>query len=144
MPNHINVYISLATSMSKTGKFQLTPLVQSADRDRAASPCCALLGEYDGRIGVEYYILGWKSGEVVGVGFRGPWWFKLREYLISWARTIVPSRCSSLRVDSDSEPSSRQRKTQVEQLAWSLAVSELVVALSILKSGSSESWDWVP
>ena len=27
MPNHRNVYISLATSMSKTGKFQLTPLV---------------------------------------------------------------------------------------------------------------------
>ena len=28
MPNHRNVYISLATSMSKTGKFQLTPLVK--------------------------------------------------------------------------------------------------------------------
>ena len=28
MPNHRNVYISLATSMSKTGKFQLTPLVE--------------------------------------------------------------------------------------------------------------------
>ena len=27
MPNHRNVYISLVTSMSKTGKFQLTPLV---------------------------------------------------------------------------------------------------------------------
>ena len=27
MPNHRNLYISLATSMSKTGKFQLTPLV---------------------------------------------------------------------------------------------------------------------
>ena len=27
MPNHRNVYISLAKSMSKTGKFQLTPLV---------------------------------------------------------------------------------------------------------------------
>ena len=27
MPNHRNVYISLATSVSKTGKFQLTPLV---------------------------------------------------------------------------------------------------------------------
>ena len=30
MPNHRNVYISLATSMSKTGKFQLTSLVQKA------------------------------------------------------------------------------------------------------------------
>ena len=29
MPNHRNVYISLATSMSKTGKFQLTLLVIS-------------------------------------------------------------------------------------------------------------------
>ena len=29
MPNHGNVYISLATSMSKTGKFQLTALVRS-------------------------------------------------------------------------------------------------------------------
>ena len=28
MPNHRNVYISLATSMSKTGKFQLTHLVK--------------------------------------------------------------------------------------------------------------------
>ena len=28
MPDHRNVYISLAASMSKTGKFQLTPLVQ--------------------------------------------------------------------------------------------------------------------
>ena len=27
MPNHRNVYMSLATSMSKTGKFQLTPLI---------------------------------------------------------------------------------------------------------------------
>ena len=27
MPNHRNVYISVATSMSKTGKFQLTPLI---------------------------------------------------------------------------------------------------------------------
>ena len=27
MPNHRNVYISLATSVTKTGKFQLTPLV---------------------------------------------------------------------------------------------------------------------
>ena len=26
MPNHRNIYIALATSMSKTGKFQLTPL----------------------------------------------------------------------------------------------------------------------
>ena len=29
MPNHRNVYISLATSMSKNGKFQLKPLVKS-------------------------------------------------------------------------------------------------------------------
>ena len=31
MPNHRNVYISLATSMSKAGKFQLTPLVYWID-----------------------------------------------------------------------------------------------------------------
>ena len=29
MPNHRNVYISLATSMSETGQFQLTPLVNN-------------------------------------------------------------------------------------------------------------------
>ena len=28
MTNYRNVYISLATSMSKTGKFQVTPLVE--------------------------------------------------------------------------------------------------------------------
>ena len=49
MPNHRNVYISLATSMSKTGKFQLTPLValkpstslrlrNSTKRDPSQSP----------------------------------------------------------------------------------------------------------
>ena len=32
MPNHRNIYISLAASMSKTGKFQLTPLVMRVQR----------------------------------------------------------------------------------------------------------------
>ena len=35
MPNHRHVYISLATSMSKTGKFQLTPLVNDVAEECA-------------------------------------------------------------------------------------------------------------
>ena len=35
MPNHRNVYVSPATSMSKTSKFQLTPLVETIQN------CCA-------------------------------------------------------------------------------------------------------
>ena len=41
MPNHRNVYISLATSMSKTGKFQLTPLVQQKQRREDVSIECS-------------------------------------------------------------------------------------------------------
>ena len=41
MPNHRNVYIFVATSMSKTGKFQLTPLVNTCE---SLKMICSALG----------------------------------------------------------------------------------------------------
>ena len=42
MPNHRNLYISLAASMSKTGKFQLTPLVEEYQAIEKRKAYCKL------------------------------------------------------------------------------------------------------
>ena len=108
MPNHRNVYISLASSMSKTGKFQLTPLVLQKDKNQASIP--SLL---KGSIGSRYIITRpqkWSTTHFLGL--LTPFFSKTR------ANSLLPSP------NSDSTGKNLSQSVMIGQVPKSMSDSD--------------------